>query len=500
MTLTANGSKGHHKFTLDINEDSTSGNSSFLSYTFKLNLINPGSGWNWYGFGNDVSYTITIGSNTYTGTIPSYDASGAVTLKSGSNIEIAHDSDGTKTITIGFSVTDTSGSPYTSGSASASDSMTLTPLHKAPDVTACSITSENNSQLSNLGLTTNVIAQYLSKKNFQISCTAYDNANISQIRIYHNNKLLAGYIVVGGSSTTTVTLQVDFSAAGELLTTISNNKHYAEFIVEATDDKDSVNTKTYSFEVIKYTIPTIEKASSSIKRKTGGGTSLTDNEAELNFVGTIYKGNDVIGNNNTQQVQYKIWNTTEPSYTNVASSESGGTVTINNYQISNIEYTKSYDYKIKIKDTFTNLDTTECVKTDRVSTGVALWTEYKDRVDFLSATIGGNPIIDSGSNTDGNYIKYYDGTMICYKSVTDNVAMTSAWGSLYEGSMSLGNWPETFISTPNVQITNASSAGAMIESYDIAPTTTSAGEIFLARATSRTADVTINVWAIGKWK
>jgi len=384
-TLTANGSKGHHRFTLSVTESSTSGNSSFLSYSLQISPIQ--SGWDWNASG--VNYSITIGSNTYTGPIYSYNGTSTTTIKSGSNLEIAHDSDGTKTINIGFSITDSTGYSFTPGSASASDTFTLTPLHKAPDITAMTITAENNAQLTGVSLPTGTIAQYLSNKQFTITATPYDSATITNYKIFHNN------VQVGTSSTNKVT--VNFANVGELQTTLSSGTYYVSLTVGVTDNKSGYSTKAFSFPVLKYTRPTIEKTTTTIKRKTGGGTTLTDNIVLLNFSGTFYKGNDVIGNNNTQQVQYKIWNTTEPSYSNVTSSTSGSgnvkNVSVSNYQISNIVYTSSYSYKIKIKDSFTNYDTTDFVKTDQVPTGVSVWTEHKDRVNFIKATINNEPIL-----------------------------------------------------------------------------------------------------------
>ena len=109
-------------------------------------------------------------------------------------------------------------------------------------------------------------------------------------------------------------------------------------------------------------------------------------------------------------------------------------------------------------------------------------------------------ITDSGSNANGNYIKFQDGTMICYKSVSSAVEITTAWGSLYEGSLNLGSWPATFISAPEVSITNRGIPGAMIESFKTIPTTTSAGEVYLVRPTSVTLTFTLSVIAIGRWK
>ena len=126
-TISANGSKGHHKFTLQVNETGTSGNGSLMSYTFKLSPVATGWDWaDWTNASRTITYTITIGDNTYTGTIPSYNGSSTVTLKSGSGIAIEHDANGSKTINIGFTVKDTTGANYTSGNASASDTMILT--------------------------------------------------------------------------------------------------------------------------------------------------------------------------------------------------------------------------------------------------------------------------------------------------------------------------------------------------------------------------------------
>lgn len=125
-TISDNGSKGHHKFTLEVNENSVSGTKSTLDYSFKLSPIQKG--WDWSSWGNSISYSIAIGDNSYSGTIPAYDGSSTVTLKSGSNIEIEHNSDGTKTIPISFTVTDGAGQSYTCGNASASDEMVLTAI------------------------------------------------------------------------------------------------------------------------------------------------------------------------------------------------------------------------------------------------------------------------------------------------------------------------------------------------------------------------------------
>lgn len=381
-TINANGSKGHHKFTLRVSEDTTSGNSSFLGYSFTLSPIQTGWNWNWSGNPERISYSITIGTNTYSGTIGIYDGSSTVTLKSGSNIEIPHNSDGTKTIDISFKVTDTTGAAYTCGNASASGSMELSQLHQAPEITSVDLV-ENNTKLTNLSVDNNTIVQYLSNKTFTINAN-YDDATISNCSIYHNNVLI-------GTSTTNEVV-VDFSKVSELITTETNGTHYVGLTIAVTDSKSGYSTRIFNFPVIKYTRPSIEATSTTIKRKTGNGTVLTDNIAILNFVGTCYKGDDVIGNANIPTVQYKIWNGTEPDYTTLTTPNTAN-ITISDYQINNIIYTNVYNYKIKIYDIFVDTETITNYKSSKVPTGKSVFSEYKDRVDFLNITIEGKKVV-----------------------------------------------------------------------------------------------------------
>lgn len=125
-TITGKGSRGHHNFTLTVTENSKndSANTSNIGYTFKISPIQ--SGWDWATQGSNISYNITINGTHYTGTIPNYNGSSTVTLKSGT-LNVAHDAAGTKTMSFSFKVTDRDGLRYTCGSASASGSMTLTP-------------------------------------------------------------------------------------------------------------------------------------------------------------------------------------------------------------------------------------------------------------------------------------------------------------------------------------------------------------------------------------
>lgn len=125
--ISANGAKGHHKFTLTVTETDVteSSNTSTLSYSFVLSPVQ--TGWDWSGWGSKISYSFNINGTVYTGTIPSYNGSSTVTLKSGTQT-VAHDADGKKRISYSFSVTDGAGKSYTPGNASASGTLDLTSI------------------------------------------------------------------------------------------------------------------------------------------------------------------------------------------------------------------------------------------------------------------------------------------------------------------------------------------------------------------------------------
>jgi len=118
--------------------------------------------------------------------------------------------------------------------------------------------------------------------------------------------------------------------------------------------------------------------------------NLTDNMAVLNLQGNIYKANDIIGNNNSlTEIGYKIWQdgTSEPvNYTAITPAptpDANGNISVEDLEISNIEFTSVYNYKIAIADNYGYDDE---ILNGRVSTGISLWSEYEDKVDFYRPT------------------------------------------------------------------------------------------------------------------
>lgn len=138
---------------------------------------------------------------------------------------------------------------------------------------------------------------------------------------------------------------------------------------------------------------------------------------------------------------------------------------------------------------------------------VAFSNSYNDLNNLPSLFSGNyndlsNKPFDIGSNDNGNYIKYIDGTLICYKKVSfSDLVVNGAWGQLYESTaVSLGNWPIAFIEAPITSVTPVSNNGMFLQGHN-AVTSTSAGSVWLTRgASSPGVSGYISVIGFGRWK
>lgn len=117
-----------------------------------------------------------------------------------------------------------------------------------------------------------------------------------------------------------------------------------------------------------------------------------------------------------------------------------------------------------------------------------------------------NGIVESGSNANGSWTKWADGTMIINKTVLGTANITNAWGSLYiSAEINLGNFPVAFIEMPTIVVSPQNQTGTQ---YMLAGqggsgygTETNAGNVALVRPNSRTnVAYRLEVIAKGKWK
>lgn len=123
--------------------------------------------------------------------------------------------------------------------------------------------------------------------------------------------------------------------------------------------------------------------------------------------------------------------------------------------------------------------------------------------EFVTNLVGN---VESGSNTNGSWTKWADGTMIINKTVLGTANITNAWGSLYiSADINLGDFPVPFIEIPTIVVSPQTQTGTQYmligQGGSGYGTETNAGNVALVRPNSRT-DVAyrLEVIAKGKWK
>lgn len=118
----------------------------------------------------------------------------------------------------------------------------------------------------------------------------------------------------------------------------------------------------------------------------------------------------------------------------------------------------------------------------------------------------GHDIVDRGGANGYNYIKYEDGRMEAWNTISGTANITTAWGNGYttgtNNTISLGNWYVPFTWTPDdVQVTVVRTGYNLWLSSVSDTSATYAGNVSLLRFTSQSnVAYTLNVHANGWWK
>ncbi len=117
-----------------------------------------------------------------------------------------------------------------------------------------------------------------------------------------------------------------------------------------------------------------------------------------------------------------------------------------------------------------------------------------------SAESSSKHITESGSNANGSYIKFDDGTMICSISKTVTASINTAYGSIYYGTYRW-DFPEPFVDIPAVSCSqfkwgNSASWGSSVSEESLAYATLRGHDVY-SRASGNTL---VSAIAIGRWQ
>lgn len=203
-------------------------------------------------------------------------------------------------------------------------------------------------------------------------------------------------------------------------------------IVRVTDSRGYVSTKTITIQMLAWKLPyaTIQMARRS------------NFYAETDIL--VNAQCSSVDNKNSVTIKYQYKKSNETSYS--------GLVTIaNNTQVTaTLDNAYDYDVRFIISDLFGSTTYNMILAKgiplmffDRNLNSVGV-NCFPSKANDIA--LNGYSIIESGSNSNGNYVKFADGTMICYLNieVTDQ-ALNNAYGAnLYQGSRTW-TYPVQFI-------------------------------------------------------
>lgn len=269
------------------------------------------------------------------------------------------------------------------------DNMPISMGHIPPSLNSF-LMEETNQDLISAGVLDNILVENLSQKRLTYTYELHDDATMQRVGVYN---------ISTPYSDTTNPFILDFSGKSFVKDSNDNTKiPLTPFI------KDSLNTQTLGattlYSYIPYILIGITNSATSAKRigQISGRVGLTIN-------GVIYNG--AIGNVDQTSykptIKYKYWKAgdSEPTtYANTipssAITSSNNTFSVSNYDIGSSTETASnyfdpnYAWRIKVyvEDNFTNAESNEL----QIQVGEAVWSEYKDRVDFKKLTLKGTNV------------------------------------------------------------------------------------------------------------
>jgi hypothetical protein len=121
-----------------------------------------------------------------------------------------------------------------------------------------------------------------------------------------------------------------------------------------------------------------------------------------------------------------------------------------------------------------------------------------------SAGVPTGRIIERGSNANGDFTKFADGTMICTKILSVTAGVTTLSAGVYIATVADSDWASTFSAIPSVSRQIISSAVNLLWVGSLTsggqPSTTAVGGFYLVSNASRSSGaIDIHMTGTGRW-
>lgn len=398
ITGTSTASGGRCRILWEEGTGSTSTNTSPVTATFQIRKDGSSSTTGTFSGSLTINGTKTSISKKFS----PYNWGTWATVGS-ATVNVKHNSDGTKSITIKGSVSNTGTSM--AGTYSASGTAVLDTLHKAPDFDLDDLTlTETNQKLLNIGIPNYTFVKNLSQIKVEVSDSVvyYDNAEFGKLVLYERGTYTGEYNKYVELNTNPAIFTPTKSANSDVL--------YAKLYDTKNASSTMEDDVALVFNMIDYSLVTIN---GSVKRN-----GQTSGLVTLNCNGTYYNG--VVGNIDHSlstykpTISYKFYEVGDEEHAIVGLVPESSITTTNNgtFSVSNLEigsenpdasnyfnYEKAYRVVIAVQDDYIDGNNNQYYFSSAttqelsISVGEATWTEFKDRIDFKKITIKNEPII-----------------------------------------------------------------------------------------------------------
>ena len=161
------------------------------------------------------------------------------------------------------------------------------------------------------------------------------------------------------------------------------------------------------------------------------------------------------------------------------------------------DYTKQAVVQIRATDKVYTVSN-PIVKSITVAKGIPM---YNHGENFMRVNvpfyIGSSLAIESGSNANGNWVRYADGTQICYRSYAGSIDGSTLADTMYQSATISWTFPVSFNDTNIVVVGSTNAINGYVGNLSGLSTTLVGFKVISSRTfTGRDA----RVMAIGRWK
>lgn len=234
--------------------------------------------------------------------------------------------------------------------------------------------------------------------------------------------------------------------------------------------------------------------------------------ASVDFAASSRVGDSFIG---PDGVNYEVANVASATVISILPAYKGPTISGAAYAIMPVQ-----GYDKMLSDAFNGLNnqfgpklaalgTTgnyEVLPVDKGGTGNTTGTAAKlasSAVVGVVSQSGGQAtgaILETGSNANGTYIKYADGTLIAWKTVPTTTGSNIATGALWKSAVqNAGSLPAAFVGTPAVLCDGTDGAGGGWVAQELFGSATTWGAFSTRNSFQNNAAGSLYLLAVGRW-